>query len=91
MARPGRRIRIGQTWGELGETDMKQLGKNIPMGWQTAARALDDDRRARIRKADTREFVRLCSGLLARHIGRLAPRRGSGLVEQQKRFRRLSR
>ena len=59
------------------------------MGWQSAARALEENRRDRIIKADTRQFILLCSGLLERHIGRLTPRRGSGLVEQQRRFRRL--
>lgn len=59
------------------------------MGWQSAGQALEEDRRDRILKADTRQFILLCSGLLARHIGRLTPRRGSGLVEQQRRFKRL--
>ena len=69
---------------------MINMKNKAGMGWQSAGRALEADRRDRILKADTRQFILLCSGLLERHIGRLTTRRGSGLVEQQRRFRRLA-
>ncbi|MBU1355389.1 MAG: hypothetical protein KJ620_02370 [Candidatus Edwardsbacteria bacterium] len=68
---------------------MINMKNKAGMGWQSAGQALEEDRRDRILKADTRQFILLCSGLLERHIGRLTPRRGSGLVEQQRRFKRL--
>lgn len=56
--------------------------------WREAAPALEAERNDRIRNADTKAFIRLCSGLLRAQLPNLPPRAGSGLVEQQRWFRR---
>jgi hypothetical protein len=57
--------------------------------WKAVAPLLEKERRERIRIADTARFVRVTSGILAARIKDLPSRLESGLVEQQRFFRKV--
>jgi hypothetical protein len=57
--------------------------------WRTAGPELEHIRREEIRNADTRRFVEVTSGILSGMQPDLPLRQSSGLVEQQRLFRRM--
>jgi hypothetical protein len=57
--------------------------------WAAAAPVLQEVRDADIRKANTRQALRLLTGSILQAAARLPMREGSGLVEQQRLFRKV--
>ena len=64
---------------EMEQAELAKLVKQKERGFRAAAAV----RRGEIKSADTARFLRMTAGLLSRHRAKLAPRRSSGLVEQQ--------
>ncbi|MBD3384229.1 hypothetical protein GF407_04805 [candidate division KSB1 bacterium] len=57
--------------------------------WQQAASVLQDERTGMIRRGDARELLRITTGLLQAYYKKNPMPTNSGLVEQQKLFRKL--
>ena len=68
----------------------KEKIKRTIKAWKNAAPILEQERRKRIQEADTRAFIEMTAGMVLAYLARNGSRDYSGLVEQQRYFRKMS-
>ena len=81
---------INGTENEPLDTEKEKIKQSIE-AWKNAGPVLEEERRKRIREADTRAFIEMTAGMVHAYLARNGSRDSSGLVEQQRYFRKMNR